>query len=156
MGDYRPFLSAQADVVFEPGPILDEEGEVLGQHKGLPAYTIGQREGLGISAPHPLYVLEIEVERNALVVGPRERLARAQLRAGAVSFVSGTPPAQPVEVEAKIRYRAQATRAILTYLGAGEAVVRFVEAQPAIAPGQGVVFYCGEAVLGGGIIEEVG
>jgi len=156
MGDYRPFLSAQADVVFEPGPILDEEGEVLGQHKGLPAYTIGQREGLGISAPHPLYVLEIEVERNALVVGPRERLARAQLRAGVVSFVSGTPPAQPVEVMAKIRYRSQATRATLTYLGGGEAAVRFVEAQPAITPGQGVVFYCGEAVLGGGVIEEVG
>ncbi len=156
MGDYRPFLSAQADVVFEPGPILDEEGEVLGQHKGLPAYTIGQREGLGISALHPLYVLEIEVERNALIVGPRERLARAQLRAGAVSFVSGTPPAQPVEVMAKIRYRAQATKATLSYLGEGEATVRFVEAQPAITPGQGVVFYCGEAVLGGGVIEEVG
>ncbi len=156
MGDYRPFLSAQADVVFEPGPILDEEGEVLGQHKGLPAYTIGQREGLGISAPYPLYVLEIDIDRNALVVGPRERLPRSMLRAGAVSLVSGQPPDGPVEVMTKIRYRAEATKATFTYLGGGDATVRFVEAQPAITPGQGVVFYCGEAVMGGGIIEEVG
>jgi len=156
MGDYRQFLSAQEGVVFEFGPILDEEGRVLGQHKGLPAYTIGQREGLGISAPQPLYVLEIDTERNALLVGPRERLARYELRAGAVSFVSGKPPDGPMEVTAKIRYRAAASAATLTYLGQHEARVSFVEPQPAITPGQGVVFYSGEAVIGGGIIEEVG
>jgi tRNA-specific 2-thiouridylase len=156
MGDYRRFLTTQPGVLFEPGPILDEEGAVLGQHHGLPAYTVGQREGLGISAPHPLYVLEIDAERNALVVGPRERLARSELRAGAVSFVSGKPPAQPVEVWAKIRYQAAAARATLMYLGGGEATVRFVEPQPAVTPGQGVVFYSGDVVIGGGIIEEVG
>jgi tRNA-specific 2-thiouridylase len=156
MGDYRHFLGAQADVAFEPGPILDEEGETLGQHKGLPAYTIGQREGLGISAPYPLYVLEIDVQRNALIAGRQEKLARQQLKAGAVSFVSGTPPVEPVEVMAKIRYRAQATKATLTFLGGGEATVRFAEPQPAITPGQGVVFYRGEILLGGGLIEEVG
>jgi tRNA-specific 2-thiouridylase len=156
MGDYRRFLTTQRGVILEPGPILDEEGAVLGQHCGLPAYTVGQREGLGISAPHALYVLEIDVERNALVVGPRQRLARSELRAGAVSFVSGKPPARPVEVWAKIRYRAAGAGATLTYLGGGEATVRFVEAQPAITPGQGVVFYSGDVVIGGGIIEEVG
>jgi tRNA-specific 2-thiouridylase len=156
MGDYRRFLNEQGSLVFQSGPILDEEGRVLGQHQGLPAYTIGQREGLGVSAPHPLYVLEIDTVRNALVVGPRERLARSELRAGAVSFVSGKPPEGPMKVMAKIRYRALASAATLTYLGHGEARVRFVEPQPAITPGQGVVFYCGEAVLGGGIIEEVG
>jgi len=156
MGDYRRFLTAQPGVILEPGPILDEDGAVVGQHHGLPAYTVGQREGLGISAPHPLYVLEIDVERNALVVGPRERLARSELRAGAVSFVSGKPLARPVEVWAKIRYRAAGARATLTYLGGGEATVRFAEAQPAITPGQGVVFYSGDVVIGGGTIEEVG
>ena len=156
MGDYRRFLAAQPGVVFERGAIMDEEGAVLGQHRGLPAYTIGQREGLGISAPHPLYVLEIATERNALVVGPRERLARAELRAREVTFVSGKPSSRPVEIMAKIRYRATEAKATLTYLGGGEARVRFVEPQLAITPGQGVVFYSGDVVVGGGIIEEVG
>jgi len=156
MGDYRRFLTAQPEVLFQPGPILDEGGAVLGRHHGLPAYTVGQREGLGVSAPRALYVLEIDVARNALVVGPRQRLSRSELRAGAVSFVSGKPPARPVEVMAKIRYRAAAAKATLKYLGGGEATVRFFEPQPAITPGQGVVFYDGDVVLGGGIIEEVG
>jgi tRNA-specific 2-thiouridylase len=156
MGDYRRFLTAQPGVLFEPGPILDEEGAVLGQHHGLPAYTIGQREGLGISAPHPLYVLEIDAERNALVVGPRQRLARSELTAREVTFVSGKPPSRAVEIMAKIRYRAAQAKATLTCLGAGEATVRFVEPQLAITPGQGVVFYGGDVVIGGGIIEEVG
>jgi tRNA-specific 2-thiouridylase len=156
MGDYRRFLSAQPEVLFEPGPIVNGEGRVLGEHKGLPAYTIGQREGLGIAAPQPLYVLQIDTGRNALMVGPRGQLARTELRASDVRFVSGEPPREPLEVTAKIRYRAPAARATLTYMGRNEALVRFAGSQPAIAPGQGVVFYEGERMLGGGIIEEVG
>jgi tRNA-specific 2-thiouridylase len=155
MGDYRRFLSTQPGVLFEPGPILDLEGRVLGQHKGLPAYTVGQREGLGIAASEPLHVLRIDTRRNALVVGPRRQLARRQLRARDVSFVSGKPPAKPLEVAAKIRYRAPAAKATLSYTGPNDAILEFEEPQPAIAPGQGVVFYEGERVLGGGIIEEV-
>jgi tRNA-specific 2-thiouridylase len=155
MGDYRRFLSAQAGVLFEPGPILDAEGRVLGQHKGLPAYTVGQREGLGIAASEPLYVFRVDTGRNALVVGPRRQLARRRLRATHVSFVSGEPPAQPLEVTAKIRYRAPAARATLTCTDRHGAILAFEEPQPAIAPGQGVVFYEEERVLGGGIIEEV-
>ena len=155
LGDYRDFLSAQQGVVFEPGPILDEQGTVLGRHRGLPAYTIGQREGLGIAASEPLYVLEIDVESNALVVGSRERLARTELTARDVTFVSGKPPSGQVQIRAKIRYRAPATKATLTYLGQGEARVLFAEPQPAVTPGQGVVFCRGETVLGGGIIEGV-
>jgi tRNA-specific 2-thiouridylase len=154
-GDYRRFLSAQPGVVFEPGPIVDVEGAVLGQHKGLPAYTIGQREGLGIAAPEPLYVLQIDTERNALVVGPRRQLKRTQLKASGVRFVSGQRSGGPLEVTAKIRYRAPAARATLTSTGRDEVSLRFAEPQPAITPGQGVVFYAGERVLGGGIIEEV-
>jgi tRNA-specific 2-thiouridylase len=154
-GDYRSFLGARPHVVFEPGPIVDTEGRVLGQHKGLPAYTIGQREGLGIAAPEPLYVLRINTEANALVVGSRGQLERRQLKAMGVVFVSGQPPAQPMEVTAKIRYRAHAARATLTPAGRGEVNVQFARPQPAMTPGQGVVFYAGERVLGGGIIEEV-
>lgn len=155
MGDYRSFLGAQPNVVFEPGPIVDVEGRVLGQHKGLPAYTIGQREGLGIAAPEPLYVLQIEMDRNALVVGPRSQLERRELRATGVVFVSGQSPAEPMEVTAKIRYRAPAVRATLTPASRGDVRLRFARPQPAMTPGQGVVFYAGERVLGGGIIEEV-
>ncbi len=154
-GDYRSFLGAQPNVVFEPGPIVDVEGGVLGQHKGLPGYTIGQREGLGIAAPEPLYVLRIDTKHNALVVGLRRQLERSRLRAAEVVFVSGEPPEQPVEVTAKIRYRARAARATLTPVGRGEVDLEFFKPQPAVTPGQGVVFYIGERVLGGGIIEEV-
>jgi tRNA-specific 2-thiouridylase len=155
MGDYRPFLRKQPGQIFERGPIMDVEGKVIGQHKGLPAYTIGQREGLGIAAPHPLYVLEIDVNRNALVVGPRSYLARQELTAKEVSLVSGKPPLEPLEIMAKIRYRASEAKATLTFVGGEEVRVRFAELQPAITPGQGVVFYQGETVIGGGIIEEV-
>jgi tRNA-specific 2-thiouridylase len=155
MGDYRSFLEGQPNVVFEPGPIVDVEGSVLGQHKGLPAYTIGQREGLGIAAPEPLYVVRIETERNTLVVGPRRQVERRELTAKGVGFVSGQPPTEPMEITAKIRYRAKPARATLTGAGRGEVNLRFVKPQPAMTPGQGVVFYAGERVLGGGIIEEV-
>lgn len=156
MGDYRSFLRRDASLAFEPGPILDVKGRVIGEHKGLPAYTIGQRGGLGISAPQPLYVLEMDRDRNAIVAGPRRYVARRELKAGEVSFVSGTLPRGPMKITAKIRYRAPEAEAILTTLGADEVRVRFLKAQPAITPGQGVVFYEGENVIGGGIIEEVG
>lgn len=155
MGDYRQFLRIQPGVVFESGPILDVEGRVMGRHKGLPAYTIGQREGLGIAAPQALYVLEIDTKRNALVVGQRSDLARRELTAKEVSFVSGRPPLEPVHITAKIRYRAVASEALLTYVGGDAAKVRFMEPQPAITPGQGVVCYEEDVVLGGGIIDEV-
>jgi tRNA-specific 2-thiouridylase len=154
MGDYRPFLRKQRDVVFEPGPILDVEAEVIGQHKGLPAYTIGQREGLGIAAPHPLYVLNIDTDRNALVVGPRRYLDQQELTARDVNFVSGKPPQEPVEITAKIRYRAREVKASLVFADEDEVRMRFAEPQPAITPGQAVVFYQDEMVIGGGIIEE--
>jgi tRNA-specific 2-thiouridylase len=155
MGDYRSFLRKQRGLVFEPGPIVDVEGQEIGQHKGLAAYTIGQREGLGIAAPYPLYVLEIDADRNTLVVGPRRYLGRQELTAGGVNFVSGQPPLEPVEITAKIRYRAPEAKATLAFVGGDEVKVRFLEPQKGITPGQGVVFYQGEIVVGGGIIEEV-
>jgi tRNA-specific 2-thiouridylase len=150
--DYRRFLQAQAPETIRPGPILDTAGRTIGQHRGLPFYTIGQREGLGIAATEALYVMHIDVARNALVVGTRSELGRRELVATEVSYISGQSPQEPLEITAKIRYKAVESEALLTPLGEGRAQVTFVQPQRDITPGQGVVFYQGEVVVGGGTI----
>lgn len=151
-GDYREFLSRHAPGAAQPGPILDTTGRVLGEHRGLPFYTIGQRKGLGIAAPHPLYVLAVEPTRNAIVVGTAEELGRYELTAAQVSYVSGHPPSGPLSITAKIRYKAREMQATLTPLADEHAHVCFEAPVRDITPGQGVVFFEGNEVLGGGII----
>ena len=151
--DYRRFLQAQAPESIRPGPILDTAGRTIGQHKGLPFYTIGQREGLGIAAPEALYVMQIDVARNALVVGTKSELGQRELVATEVNYVSGQIPQEPLEITAKIRYKAIEAEALLIPLEDGRARVTFARPQRDITPGQGVVFYQGEVVLGGGIIS---
>lgn len=151
--DYRRFLEERMPGI-QPGPIIDTRGKVVGQHQGLPFYTIGQRHGLGIAASEPLYVLELDPASNAIIVGPRSYLGRRELTARDVSFVAGQVPSAPLKVMAKIRYRATEAEATVTPLGEGRVKVTFAEPQRAITPGQGVVFYQDEVVLGGGIIEN--
>lgn len=151
--DYRRFLADVAPERIRPGPILTLAGERIGTHKGLPYYTIGQREGLGIAYAEPLYVIAIRPEDNALVVGTARELGRDTLTAGRVSFVAGYPPPLPAPVTAKIRYRAKEAPATLTRLEGDRAWVTFAVPLRDITPGQGVVFYDGEVVLGGGTIE---
>jgi len=152
--DYRRFLQAHAPESIRPGPILDTAGRTIGQHKGLPFYTIGQREGLGIAAPEALYVMQIDMARNALVVGVKSELGQRELVATGVNYVSGQIPHDgPLEITAKIRYKAIEAKAALIPLEGGRARVTFARPQRDITPGQGVVFYQGEAVLGGGIIS---
>lgn len=151
--DYRRFLQAQAPETIQPGPILDTAGRTIGQHKGLPFYTIGQREGLGIAAPEALYVMQIDVARNALVVGTKAELGQRELVATEVNYVSGQIPEGPLEITAKIRYQAVEAEALLTPLEDSRARVTFAQPQRDITPGQGVVFYQGKTVLGGGIIS---
>lgn len=151
--DYRRFLQAQAPESIWPGPILDTAGRTIGQHKGLPFYTIGQREGLGIAAPEALYVMQIDVARNALVVGTRAELGRRELVATEVNYTSGQTPQGPLEITVKIRYQAIEAEAVLIPLEDGRARVTFAQPQRDITPGQGVVFYQDEIVLGGGIIS---
>lgn len=153
-GDYREFLARHAAGAARPGPILDTGGRRLGQHRGLPFYTVGQRKGLGIAAPQPLYVLALERERNALIVGTADELGRQELNAADVNYVSGRPPAGPLPITAKIRYQAQEALATLTPRPAARARVDFHQPQRDITPGQGVAFYQGEVVLGGGIIQR--
>jgi tRNA-specific 2-thiouridylase len=152
-GDYKAFLKRVVPEAVRPGPILDSSGRVIGQHKGLPYYTIGQRQGLGIAAPQPLYVLEIDVEHNALKVGPAGELGREELVAEKVSYIAGRPPVGPVSITAKIRYRAREIPATLTPLDGERAALSFARPLRDITPGQGAVFYQGDVVLGGGIIS---
>jgi tRNA-specific 2-thiouridylase len=151
-GDYRDFLARHTPGAAQPGPILDTAGRKLGEHRGLPYYTIGQRKGLGIAAPRPLYVLALDTARNAVVVGMAEELGRRDLTAVDVTYVGGQPPEGPLPVTAKIRYKAPGAAATLVPLPGKRARVQFDEPLRDITPGQGVVFYQGDAVLGGGTI----
>jgi len=152
--DYRRFLREHAPNAVQAGPILDTSGRKIGQHQGLPYYTVGQRRGLGIAAPEALYVLRLDVEHNALIVGAARELGRRTLRADDVSYISGEPPKGSVRVQAKIRYRAVLADATWTPLEEKQATVSFDEPLRDITPGQAVVAYQGDLVLGGGIISE--
>ncbi|MBI2857322.1 MAG: tRNA 2-thiouridine(34) synthase MnmA [Chloroflexi bacterium] len=151
-GGYRGFVSAR--VAMSPGDIVDVAGNILGRHSGLVGYTVGQRHGLGLSGASPLYVTGLDAAANRLVVGPEEQLYASSLVAGAVRWVAGNAPESPVQAVVKIRYRAEGCAAVVVP-GAGSAQVHFAMPQRAVAPGQAVVFYQGEEVLGGGIIERV-
>ena len=152
--DYRRFLSEHAPQAVRPGPILDTAGNEIGRHSGLPFYTVGQRRGLGIAAPEALYVIRLDGARNALIVGPARELGRRTLTAQDVSYVAGRPPAGPLRVRAKIRYRARLAEATWHPLPGDRARVEFDEPLRDISPGQAVVAYDGDRVLGGGIIND--
>jgi tRNA-specific 2-thiouridylase len=153
-GDYRAFLARERPETTRPGPILDAQGNVLGEHRGVAFHTVGQRQGMGLTAGHPLYVVEIDPARDALIVGPKAALLRRGLLAEEVHFVAGQAPPEPVRITAKIRYKAAEAEATLIPLPERKAMVRFAAPQPAITPGQGVVFYQDEVVMGGGIITS--
>lgn len=148
------FLRRELKVGDAPGPITDVDGNRLGTHQGLLGLTIGQREGLGIAAGKPLYVVALDQPRNRLIVGSREALMGRMLIANRVNWVSITPPAQPFRAWAKIRSRHEAASASVSQEPSGRASVEFDEPQLAITPGQAVVFYDGDVVLGGGWIVK--
>jgi tRNA-specific 2-thiouridylase len=156
-GDYGSFLrgySPEAARRIAPGPIRDAAGKLLGRHKGLPLYTIGQRSGLGLTSPEPLYVTRIDTRHNTLVVGHRDAVYHRRIRVGRVSWVAGVP-ATPCEVHVKIRRQHEAAPAVLERDRIrGKYAVTFATPQMAPTPGQAAVFYRGAYVLGGGIIEK--
>lgn len=137
-----------------PGPILDRQGNKLGEHRGISYYTIGQRKGLSLSRPEPLYVIDIDGERNAIIVGSKETACRNELLASGVNWIAIEKLEQPMEVRARIRYRHKEAEATATPLGEDRVHVRFREPQLAITPGQAVVFYRDDTVVGGGTIER--
>jgi tRNA-specific 2-thiouridylase len=150
-GNYASFLIQRLPPA--PGEIVDLEGKVVGKHQSIASYTIGQRQGLDIASPEPLYVLRIDAQTNTLVVGPEAELFSDTLWASNVNFISGKPLSGGIEVGAKIRYRSTEAKAVLS--PQGELFqLRFQQPQRAITPGQAVVFYNGDEVLGGGIIDR--
>jgi tRNA-specific 2-thiouridylase len=152
--DYRRFLKKYAPESFTPGPILSRRGEVLGRHPGLAAFTIGQRKGIGVSSPRPLYVLEIDPARNALVVGPVEELGHRSLSAEDAAWVAGAPPADVFPYQVKIRYTSKEEPAVVTVQHSGIVQARFEHPLRDVTPGQAAVFYRGEVCLGTAIITE--
>jgi tRNA-specific 2-thiouridylase len=150
--DYRNFLARNAPQINRPGPIVNRGGEVLGRHNGLANYTIGQRKGLGIASPVPLYMLGKDAATNALVVGIEDELGTRELTAGDVNWVSGEAPSAAFRAEVKIRYTARPVWAEVTPLSGGQVRVRFDAPARDVTPGQAAVFYVEDEVLGGGII----
>ena len=153
-GDYRRFIRDNSIQIHQSGPILDQDGRELGQHQGLPFYTIGQRKGLGIAAAEPLFVLGKDAARNALVVGPRESLGVRELVADGVNWISGMPPASPITAQVKIRYKATPIPATVTPSDDSRVHVQFDEPAFGVTPGQAAVFYDGPVCLGGGLITN--
>ena len=149
--DYRSFLAGR--VRQEPGEIRDTTGRVLGMHDGLGGYTVGQRRGLGVALGERRYVVGLDRSANVVTIGGEDELLSSGLRAQDLRWVSGEAPAGEAPMEAQVRYRAPAVPAVVRVEN-DWASVRFRERQRAITPGQAVVFYEGERVLGGGIIAE--
>ena len=149
-GDYRTFL--REHLTPRPGNVVDAEGNVLGEHQGVEFFTVGQRRGLGIAGQRPLYVTGIDPATANVIVGLEEELYSDTLWAGEVSYVSGLEPDDTVEVTVKIRYKSPETEATLQPHGSC-ALISFQNPQRAITPGQAVVFYRGDEVLGGGRIS---
>ena len=152
--DHRRFLQDWAAAAMQPGPIVDRQGAVLGQHTGLPGYTIGQRKGLGLSGTgNPVYVLELDRPNNALVVGNLDELGGDRLVAHTVNWTMDTPVSPGTRAECKIRYRSRPAACTFFPQADGTVMVQFDETLRDITPGQGAIFYDGDLCLGGGIIS---
>ncbi len=154
-GDHQRFLTEYAPQLAAPGPVLDRRGRELGQHAGLSFYTIGQRKGLGIAAPEPLFVLAKDAARNALIVGTRAEVGQQTMQVRQVNWISGTMPALPYHTTVRIRYKARPVPATLSAFDDQRLHVSLDEPLPGITPGQGAVFYDGEVCLGGGLIADM-
>ncbi|UFP93392.1 tRNA 2-thiouridine(34) synthase MnmA [Gloeobacter morelensis] len=154
-GSMRNFLDAHIET--RRGEIVDTSGKILGEHDGAHHYTVGQRRGLGVAAPYPLYVVAVDAANNRVVVGAHEEATACECTVGQVNWVSMAEPEAPIQAEVQVRYRSQPVQATIIPLPARGARIVFDDApQFAISPGQAAVWYAGERVLGGGIILASG
>jgi len=152
-GEYGDLIKAKRPNCLKPGYLLDKDGVILGKHKGIPFYTIGQRQGLGIARGYPLYVTQIKTGNNQIIVGSRDDACKTAFLAKDVHFL-GKPFKKKVEINVKIRYNHKESPAVV-YPVRDRLKICFKQPQFAITPGQSAVFYQGDIVLGGGIIEKV-
>lgn len=153
--NYAGFVERNTSARPKPGAIVDRSGARVGEHEGVHRFTVGQRKGLGVGSPVPLYVLGIDAATREVTVGPEEALLASRARVRDVNWLSIAPPAEPIRATAKIRYRAKDAAVTITPDASGHGVtLDFDEEQRAITPGQAAVFYEGEVCLGGGWIES--
>ncbi len=151
-GDYRAFARKRAPEAFTPGPLCSSDGTQLGTHAGIGAYTVGQREGLGIATGERLYVLRIEPAERAVVVGGRDELGGARYRLRDLRFTAGAPPASEFGTEVALRYRGAPQPAEVRV--EGDSAELLLRERAAVAPGQAAVFYRGDEVIGGGVVAR--
>jgi tRNA-specific 2-thiouridylase len=157
-GDYAAFIDAyfreqgipQEDLC---GELVTPDGRVVGEHRGVHRFTVGQRRGIGVAAGEPLYVIATEPASRRVVIGPGGDLLRSAAHANSVNWISIAPPPEPLRAQVKIRNKHVAAPATVTPAGPGRVEIRFDDPQRAVTPGQGAVFYSGDLVLGGGWIE---
>jgi len=152
-GDYAGFLADRCGVVSPEGDFADNSGKVLGRHKGLVRYTVGQRKGLGVSADRPLYVLRKDIAQNRVILGDNSELYSSVLTAHSLNLIALDRIDSALKVEAKVRYSQKTAKATVDPLGGGRVRVEFEEKQRAVTPGQSVVFYDGDTLVGGAVIE---
>ena len=155
-GDYRRFLERERPESVRPGPFVDREGRVLGTHRGLPFYTVGQRRGLGLGGGPRRWVLALDPEHNAVIVGDAGELLVPGLMAEEVNYIPFASPPEEFAAQVRLRYRSPKAPAVVRPLPGRRAQVAFADPQPAVAAGQAVVFYQGDLVVGGGIIASPG
>ncbi len=151
--DYRSFLKRNAAEMLKPGKIVASDGESLGEHNGLANYTIGQRKGLGVASPVPLFVLGKDSVNNKLIVGTKDELGSLELTANDVNWVSGIAAPEPFHADVKIRYTAKEVDALIIPEGENQVRVQFDVAQRDVTDGQAVVFYRDDLLVGGGLIR---
>jgi tRNA-specific 2-thiouridylase len=154
-GDYRDFISRRYPEALSPGPILDTSGRELGEHRGIAFYTVGQRRGLGVSAPYPMYVVALDPLRGAVILGGREEVPGSWLRTEVSHWMGGEPPAVSFEAEAMVRYNSNPARCGVEVSESGFEIIFEAKAW-ALTPGQHAVLFRGDEVLGGGVIAEAG
>ena len=150
-GEASAFVESRAPALVREGDVVRPDGEVVATHGGTHRFTIGQRRGLGVSSPERSYVVDIDAEANRVVVGPGELLARSGLEAERMNWIAPAPRG-PFEATVKIRYRGDEIDAVVEEMAGGRALIRFRRPERAVSPGQAVVVYTGEEVLGGGTI----
>ena len=151
--NYKRFLKDRIPEQIQEGDIVDQEGRVLGEHQGIPFYTVGQRKGLGISAKTPLYVTELKVHDNTIVVGKNKDLLADTMQVEEVNLITMDKLTEPIRAEVKIRYKDTGALATIHPLSDTEVEVKFDQPRRAVTPGQAAVFYDGDTVVGGGWIK---
>jgi len=153
-GDYRDFLRKYSPSSMRPGPIVDLNGKSLGKHPGLADFTIGQRKGLGISSPKPLYVVRKDLKNNILIVGSKGFLGQQKFFVDNVNWISGEAPADSISANVKIRYKSREAPSTITVTNSDTVSIQLDSPLPDITPGQAAVFYQNDICLGGGIIRS--